>query len=158
MRNLLAFVLIVYTHLLPAQTSNQARQDSIVPEGTTIPLVLIEQVSSQYARLGDIVGFVVAEDVRVNGAVLILAGSKVNGMITTLNGYSKGINDGAAPPQDESTSTDMKIEARWVQHVNGNVIRLNDCWIYTTAAENPLPESEGALFLKDTRKNCTATR
>ena len=54
----------------------------VVPEGTDVKLRLLEAVSSRTAKVGDPVALEVAEDLRVDGTVVVAKGAKAKGEIT----------------------------------------------------------------------------
>lgn len=61
---------------------------------TVIPLILLDSVSSENAQKGDKVRVAVAEDVRVNGAVLIPEGTLGSGLVTHARKAILGKRDG----------------------------------------------------------------
>src|SRR5271157_3617628 len=73
-------------HPAPDQASapNQAPAELLLAEGTDIPLVIDEDLSSKTAAEGDEVTFVLAEDVKVGNIVVAKAGCKAQGEVTNV--------------------------------------------------------------------------
>jgi hypothetical protein len=140
--------------------------DSVVPENTRVMAFCPRDIQSLYSHLGDSILFRVNENVYVNGKILIDTTCKILGIITELNGLSRGIerHEGGwysfAPlsNMEDNGGGNLKIELITVSSVNGIDISLRDCYIYTTAQQNPYQGVKGAMIIKGTRKNCDTSK
>lgn len=65
-----------------------------VPKGTEVNLVLLESISSATAKKGQTVHMAVAQDVEVDGTIVIPGGAPANGIVTHLRKAVPGKNDG----------------------------------------------------------------
>ena len=113
-----------------------------IPEGTTVPLITKEQVDVNNYKVGSSAPFIVDEDVKVNGVVVIPAGAKVHSVVT------KSTKSGG-PHKGEG---DLRIDFLDVMAMDGSTVKLSDCWLFTNGAQNlnkHLP-----MFPAGTRKNC----
>ena len=116
-----------------------------IPEGTTVSMILQSDVGANSVKKGDPAPFVVAEDVKINGKVVIPANAKVRAVVTS------SIKSGAHKGEGE-----VRIEILDVMAMDGSTVKLQDCWLYITGAQN-LKKHE-AIFIKGTRKNCATTK
>ncbi len=107
----------------------------VVPANTNISMILTQEVREFKNKKGEAVKFVVIDDVVVDGVVVVAKNTPVNAKITTLS------KDG-----------DMRIDLFDVAAVDGTILTLNDCWHFTTRAQNL--NSKGALVVKGVRKTC----
>ena len=84
---LLAFILACSIHPGEAKDSNDTPQPDVnaktlhLLKGTTVKLRVVQPISSSTARLGDHVDLEVAEDVKINGRVIIPKGGKAEGFV-----------------------------------------------------------------------------
>jgi hypothetical protein len=67
---------------LNPQDSKPAGVQIVVPDGTEFDVETTEEISSKTAAEGDPLSFKVVEDVKVNGQVVIAAGTLVKGVIS----------------------------------------------------------------------------
>jgi len=108
-----------------------------VPAKTPISLIAVEDINKKtFKERGGMGLFVVEEDVIVNGKIVIAAESPVNVLLNT------------------ATSSDLKIVLTVVRATDGTTVKIDDCWLYTTRAENTLGKPWGPVFRKGTRKVC----
>jgi hypothetical protein len=120
--------------LLSGFCSFSQTDEITIPQNTLIPMELTQDVREGKNKLGEAVRFVVSQDVTIDGAVVIAKNSVVHATITT------------------SKKGDLRVDLYDVSAADGTVVKLNDCWIFTTAAQNL--NSRGALIMKGTKKNC----
>jgi hypothetical protein len=66
----------------PADVAKVAPGKLVLAEGTDVPLVFDEDISSKTAAEGDPVAFVLADDIKVGDVVVAKAGSKAFGEVT----------------------------------------------------------------------------
>ena len=112
-----------------------------IPEATTVSIILQSDVGANSFKKGDPAPFVVAEDVKINGKVVIPANAKVRAVVT--------LSTKSAPHRGEG---ELRVEILDVMAMDGSTVKLQDCWLFTTGANN-LKKHE-ALIVKGTRKNC----
>jgi hypothetical protein len=113
-------LLIVQAGMCGAQTP-AASDRIIVPEGTDVKLKLLEAVSSRTSKVGDPVALEVAEDLRVNGTVVVPKGAKAKGEITVAkkSGMMGKAGDLALQPYYVRAG-DIKIELRGTKNAEGD--------------------------------------
>lgn len=120
---LLGIILIssLATQATSRQTIDAAVQDGspetveiILPEGTEFSVVTIEEISSKTSAEGDSVNFKVADDVKVNGRVVIAKDAMVKGTISRADKSGRMGKSGKLSIRIESTnSTDgQKVKLR----------------------------------------------
>jgi len=63
-------------------TSDETNKNAVLPAGTEIPLVLMEDLSTKKHSKGSLFNLEVAEDVSVNGRVIIPKSTRVVGEVT----------------------------------------------------------------------------
>lgn len=85
-----------------------------IPDGTEFTVVTTEEISSKTAAEGDPLSFKVAEDVTVNGKVVIARGTLVKGMVSTASKSGRMGKAGQLSIRVESTTTvdNKKIKLR----------------------------------------------
>lgn len=105
-----------------------------IPEGTTVSMILTQELREGKNKTGEAAAFKVSEDVKVNGTVVIAANTPVRATVTN------------------SKNRELRVDIYDVKAVDGSTIKLADCWLFTTAAENL--RSKGALLVVGTKKNC----
>jgi hypothetical protein len=113
-----------------------------IPEGTQVNFILKEDVNVSKYKVGSTVPFVVADDVKIKGTVVIPANAAVHAVVTS-----------SSKPAPHKGEGELRIDVLDVMDMSGATIKLNDCWLYTTGAENL--KGHTAQFVKGTRKNCT---
>ncbi len=126
MKFLFATVLAVLTFWVSAQTT--------LPEKTQVQMIVTSDIREAKNKVGEAASFVVFEDVKVDGTVVISKGTAVRATITI------------------SKNRELKVDISDVKAVDGTAIKLNDCSVFTTAAQNY--NGKGALIAKGTRKSC----
>lgn len=117
-----------------------------IPEGTTVPMICKVQIDAKQHKQGAPAPFEVAEDVKVDGKVVIPAGAKVHAVVT------KSVNSGG-PHKGEG---DLRVDFYDVMAMDGSTVKLTDCFIFTNGANNlnkHLP-----MFAAGTRKNCRTAK
>ena len=127
MKRILLPVFLFFSIASMAQTT--------IPEGTVVSMILTQQIFEGKNKTGEAAAFKVAEDVKVNGTVVIAANTPVHATVTN------------------SKNRELRVDIYDVKAVDGTTVKLNDCWIFTTASENL--KSKGALLVVGTKKNCT---
>lgn len=133
MKQMLFAVLSVTYSLASAQTGAIS-----IPEKTQVSMEVTADIKEGKNKVGEAAPFVVLADVKVDGNVVIAKGTKVNATITI------------------SKNRELKVDIADVKAIDGTVIKLNDCSVFTTAAQNY--NGRGALIVKGSHKNCfTAT-
>lgn len=107
----------------PALTSRPAPEPRILPAGTALPLVLQTAVASNTSQVGDRVVAALAEDVSVQGRVVLAAGTEVAGRVTVAmqSGRVKGrarlamvfdeVHDGGSSYPIDATPVDVTAES-----------------------------------------------
>jgi hypothetical protein len=108
--------------------------DITIPENTMVSMELSQDIREGKNKLGEAARFVVSQDVSIDGVVVISKGTVVHASITL------------------AKRGELRVDIYDVAATDGTVIKLRDCWIFTTAAQNL--NSRGALIMKGTRKNC----
>lgn len=106
----------------------------VVPAGTTIAMESTKEIFEKKDKPGSPAPFRVAQDVVVDGVVVIPAKTPVRATVTT------------------SGNRELRVDLHDVKAVDGTVITLADCWIFTTASQNQ--KSHGAALWVGTKKNC----
>jgi hypothetical protein len=129
MKSLLTFAFAFASYLAFSQSD-----EITIPENTMVPMELTQEIRERKNKLGEPARFVVSEDVKVNGTVVIAKNTLVHATITN------------------AKRGELKVDIYDVEAVDGTILKLNDCWLFTTFAQNYV--SHGALFVKGTRKNC----
>lgn len=99
--------------------------DLQLSDGTAVLLSLNQSLSPKSARLGSTVGFVVVEDVRLNGLVVIRKGATASGII----------NDPKALQKFEKDSDPLGVRLQHVEMVNGAKAPLRE--------ERPVDQESG---------------
>lgn len=66
----------------PAEPLKIATEKIVLPEGTDVPLVFDQDISSKTAEEGDPIGFVLSDDIKVGNVVVAKAGCKAFGEVT----------------------------------------------------------------------------
>jgi hypothetical protein len=130
MKSILTIALLFAAYIGYSQSEEIA-----IPQNTLITMELSQEVKEGRNKVGEAARFVVAQDVAVNGITVIAKGSLVHATVTT------------------SKRGELRVDLHDVAAADGTVVKLNDCWIFTTAAQNY--HSHGALLVKGTKKNCT---
>lgn len=120
-----------------------SKAQSALPEGTTVPLIFTADVFAPKVKVGDPAPVIVDEDVRYNGKVVIPAKAKVRAVITTAN-----------KPAPHKGEGELRVDIYDVMAMDGSTVKLQDCWIFTTGAQNQTRKGHGAIILQGTRKNC----
>jgi hypothetical protein len=107
----------------PALTSSPSPEPRILAAGTTLPLALQATVASNTSQVGDRVVASLAEDLSVDGRVILAAGTEVVGRVTvaTQSGRVKGrarlamefdeVRDGGSSYRIEATAIDITAES-----------------------------------------------
>ncbi len=116
-----------------------------VPEGTTVPMITKVELDVNNYKAGASVPFEVAEDVLVDGKVVIPAKAKVNAKVTRSSKSSARKGEG-----------DFRIDFIDVMAMDGSTVKLNDCWLFTNGANNL--KKHLPMFPAGTRKNCRTVR
>ncbi len=127
--------------LLFASSFFVAAAQNSIPEGTTVPMISTEQVDVDKYKVGSAAPFVVAEDVKVNGVVVIPAKAKVHAVVTRSSKSSARKGEG-----------DLRVDFLDVMAMDGSTVKLNDCWLFTNGAQNL--KKHLPVFPAGTRKNC----
>ncbi len=91
----LSFLLVAQSPEIAGASPSSANQSILIPKGTAVNVVSLEEVSSSTAKKGQKVRMAVIEAVTVGGAIVIPAGTPVVGKVThvrraipnTKNGY-----------------------------------------------------------------------
>lgn len=115
-----------------------------IPEGTSIPMELSEDVSVFKFKKGAAAPFVIAQDVKVNGKTVIPANAPVRATVTISKKPAHG------------DAGELRVDIYDVMALDGTTVKLADCWIFTTAAQNY--NGKGAILRKGTKKNCNTVR
>ena len=116
-----------------------------IPEGTLVSMIFKEDVGVSNYKVGASVPVIVSEDVKVNGKVVIPANAAVHAVVTS-----------SSKPASHKGEGELRIDILDVMSMDGTTVKLNDCWVYTTGAEDL--KHHGAQFVKGTRKNCNTGR
>jgi hypothetical protein len=109
-----------------------------VPPKTPVSLIAVEDINYKtFKESSSVMGlFIVENDVVVDGKVVISAQSPVNVIINM------------------DTRSELKITLTVVRATDGSMVKIDDCWLYTTRAENTIGKPWGPIFRKGTRKVC----
>ncbi len=75
-------VLFAYGLTTAAPVVNDPPKTVVIPDGTEIPAVTTEAISSKTANEDDPITFKVEEDVMINGSVVISKGTAIKGVVT----------------------------------------------------------------------------
>ena len=110
-------------------------EEITIPESTLVPMELTQELKEGKNKVGEVAKFVVSKDVVVDGAVVISKNTVVRASVTI------------------SKNRELRVDLSDVTAVDGSILKLSDCWIFTTAAQNL--NSRGALLIKGTTKNCS---
>ena len=129
MKKIFTLVFVAISHFSFSQSD-----EITIPQNTLVPMVLTEEVKEGKNKLGIPAKFVVAEDILVDKVVVIAKNSPVHATVTN------------------AKRGELRVDIYDVTTVDGSVVKLNDCWLFTTFAQNYI--THGALFVKGTRKNC----
>src|SRR5271157_6048232 len=93
----------------------------IVPEGTDVKLKLLEALSSKTAHVGDPVALELADDLRVDGVVVVRKGAKARGEITVAKKSGRMGKAGDVALQiDYLRAGDVKIRLRGTKGAEGD--------------------------------------
>jgi hypothetical protein len=125
---------IVFLLFALAQTAFAQSEMITIPERTAVSMILTEDVKEGKNGVGTPARFVVAEDVKVDGVVVIAKNALVHATVTI------------------SGKRELRVDLADVPAVDGTPLKLMDCWKFTTAAQNL--NGKGALLPKNTTKNC----
>lgn len=115
-------------------SSSFAQSDITIPEKTQVSMISTQDLKEGKNKTGEVAPFVVTDDVKVGGVVVVAKGAPVHATVTA------------------SKNRELRVDIYDVKAIDGTVIKLNDCYIYTTAAQNL--NGRGALIIKGTRKSC----
>jgi hypothetical protein len=130
MKSIVSLALVFSSYFSFSQTD-----EITIPESTLIPMELTQEVKEGKNKVGEAARFVVSQDVMVNGTVVVAKNTLVHASVTT------------------SKRGELRVDLYDVAAVDGTIMKLNDCWIFTTAAQNL--NSHGGLIVKGTKKNCS---
>jgi hypothetical protein len=111
-----------------------SQSEITIPERTQVPMESTQDLREGKNKTGEVAPFVVSEDVKIGGVTVVAKGTSVHATVTA------------------SKNRELRVDIYDVKAVDGTVIKLNDCYIYMTAAQNL--NGRGALILKGTRKSC----
>lgn len=111
-----------------------SQAEIVVPESTVVPSELTQEIKEGKVKDGQAAMFVVSEDVKVNGTTVITKGTPVHAVMTS------------------TKNRQLRIDMLDVKAIDGTVLKLNDCWMFYTAAQNL--NGKGYLVIKGTKKNC----
>lgn len=91
-----------------------AASEVVLPDGTELTVITIEEISSKTAAEGDALTFKVDEDVKVNGKVIIARGTLVKGEISNAKKSGRMGKAGALSIRILSTTAvdDQKVKLR----------------------------------------------
>lgn len=109
-------------------------QTVTVPANTVVSMELTKEIREGKNKVGEAASFRVLTDVVVDGTVVIPAKSVVNAKVTN------------------SGKRELRVDLYDIKAVDGTTIVLQDCWIFTTAAQNF--NGKGAALFVGTKKNC----
>lgn len=113
----------------------KAQEMIAVPERTEIPMILMEDVRENKNKVGTPARFVVADDVKVDGFVVVAKNTLVRATVTV------------------SGKRELRVDLMEVPAVDGTPLKLMDCWKSTTAAQNL--NGKDAMLPKNTKKICS---
>lgn len=105
---LLVCAVLFMSFTLPAETV-------IIKSGTVIPMELMTTLSSKTARTGQMVDFRVTNDVKVNGKVVIAAGSIAQGQVV------RSQKNGLMGKEGE-----LEISVKTIRAVDGTIVYLSN--------------------------------
>jgi hypothetical protein len=115
-------VLLTFSMLSIAQLPPSQGKSVVIPDGTEIPAVTTEMLSSKTAQADDPITFKVEEDVVVDGSVVIAKGALLKGVVT--NSKKSGFfgRGGELNIRVESTETvdKQKIKVRAAKGKEGD--------------------------------------
>jgi hypothetical protein len=103
-------VFLTLLFLLPLFCQSQTK---ILPAGTTVTVVLLQDISSKNSKVGDVINFETADEVIVNDFVMIHKGVKVIGRITE-----------SIKAKGKSTAGTLNFTIEKLYLENGNAIKL----------------------------------
>lgn len=103
-------------------------------ENTQVQMKFNQDVREKKNKLNESVSVVVLEDVKAGSTVVIPKGTSVRATITN------------------AKRGEIRVDIYDLKAVDGSKVELQDCWVFTTAAQNF--KGKGALILNGTRKNC----
>ena len=103
----------------PCPTIDNQMGYVILPAGTLVTLELNEEVSSEDVEVGHTLEFTVRNDVRVNGKVLIRAGSVAEGRVTKVDKFL----DACSTCDDTCSKVTVRVESALT--VDGQSALLN---------------------------------
>ena len=113
-RSRLCFLVLLLSLIQPISSAQDKPGDPItLTEGTPVKVVLVEEISTKTAKLGDPVSFEIAQDVIVNGVVLLSRGTRAKGAVINASPAGRIGKSGKLAIAIESTTT-----------VDGNELKL----------------------------------
>ena len=129
MKSMFTGILALSTGLIFAQSDGLT-----IPEKTQVPMESTQDLKEGKNKTGEVAPMVVSENVKVGNVVVIAKGTSVHAIVTN------------------SKNRELRVDIYDVKAVDGSVVKLNDCYIFTTAAQNY--KGRGALIVSGTRKSC----
>ena len=89
----------------PQRAATPVKQSLLLPDGTQLSVTTKDEVSSQYAKEGDTVSFIVFKAVVVNNYVVIAEGTPVRAIVTESKGAGRFGKGGKLRVKVESTTS-----------------------------------------------------
>lgn len=108
-----------------------------VPPKTLISMIVVKDFNKKiFESTGGTGLFVVEKDVIVNGKTVISAKTPIAVRI------------------EKATRSDLKVVITEVKANDGSIVKIDDCWLYTSIDENLTGKPKGPVIRQNTKKIC----
>lgn len=108
-----------------------------VPPKTLINMIATQDFNEKTFKSGGGMGlFVVEKDVVVDGKTVISAKTPINVRL------------------EKATRSDLKVVITEVKANDGSIVKIDDCWLYTSIDQNLTGKPKGPVFRQNTKKLC----
>lgn len=127
----IAVIALLSAHLTAAVSVNPLQDEIVVTEGTPINVITVKEVTTKEAKPNDPVDFTVAEDLVINGQVVVRKGTPAIGSV--INAEKRGYmgKSGKLAVQVESTTTSggQRLKLRAAKGREGDDKTMSTIWL-----------------------------
>jgi len=127
----LAVIALLSAHLHAAVSASHPQDEIVVTEGTPINVVTVKEVTTKDAKPNDPVEFTVAEDLVINGQVIVRKGTPAVGSVITAQkrGYMGKSGKLAVQVESTTTSDGQRLKLRAAKGREGDDKTMSTVWL-----------------------------
>jgi len=127
----LAVIALLSAHLHAAVSASHPQDEIVVTEGTPINVVTVKEVTTKDAKPNDPVEFTVAEDLVINGQVIVRKGTPAVGSVITAQkrGYMGKSGKLAVQVESTTTSDGQRVKLRAAKGREGDDKTMSTVWL-----------------------------